>query len=102
MDERFNVAVVGATGAVGETMLEILAQREFPVGEVYALASARSAGKSVSFGSRRLTVTDLDEFDFSKAQIGLFSAGCLGIGSPRAQGRRGGLRGHRQHLQIPL
>ena len=75
MDERYNVAVVGATGAVGETMLEILAQREFPVGEIYALASARSAGKSVSFGSRRLTVTDLDEFDFSQAQIGLFSAG---------------------------
>ena len=75
MAKQFDVAVVGATGAVGETMLEILAQREFPVGEVYALASERSAGKSVSFGKRRLTVQNLAEFDFSKVSIGLFSAG---------------------------
>jgi aspartate-semialdehyde dehydrogenase len=75
MAKQFDVAVVGATGAVGETMLEILAEREFPVGEVYALASERSAGKSVSFGKRRLTVQNLAEFDFSKVAIGLFSAG---------------------------
>ncbi len=75
MSKTYDVAVVGATGAVGETMLEILAERNFPVGEVYALASSRSAGKKVPFGDKMLTVQDLAEFDFSKAQIGLFSAG---------------------------
>jgi aspartate-semialdehyde dehydrogenase len=75
MSKTFDVAVVGATGAVGETMLSILAQRNFPVGEVHALASSRSAGKKVEFGDRLLTIQDLAEFDFSRAQIGLFSAG---------------------------
>jgi aspartate-semialdehyde dehydrogenase len=75
MSKTFDVAVVGATGAVGETMLSILAERKFPVGEVYALASSRSAGKKVAFGDKLLTVQDLAEFDFSRAQIGLFSAG---------------------------
>ena len=75
MSKTFDVAVVGATGAVGETMLSILAERKFPVGEVYALASSRSAGKRVEFGDRMLVVQDLAEFDFSKVQIGLFSAG---------------------------
>ena len=76
MSKTFDVAVVGATGAVGETMLDILAQREFPVGEVYALASSRSAGNRVAFGKQRsLVVQDLAEFDFSKVQIGLFSPG---------------------------
>jgi aspartate-semialdehyde dehydrogenase len=56
-------------------MLEILAQRKFPVGKVYALASERSVGKKVRFGNRELTVADLAEFDFSRVQIGLFSAG---------------------------
>jgi len=73
--KTFDVAVVGATGAVGETMLSILAQRKFPVGKVYALASERSAGKTVAFGNRELVVEDLAEFDFAKAQIGLFSPG---------------------------
>jgi len=75
MSAKFDVAVVGATGAVGETMLEILAERNFPVNNVYPLASARSAGKKVPFGDTYLTVQDLDSFDFSKARIGLFSAG---------------------------
>ncbi len=75
MSEKIDVAVVGATGAVGETMLEILAERDFPVGKVYALASSRSAGRKVSFGDQMLTVEDLDTFDFSKVKIGLFSAG---------------------------
>ena len=74
-EKRFDVAVVGATGAVGEAMLEILAERRFPVGELYALASARSAGKRVRCGEREVVVQDLAEFDFSKVQIGLFSAG---------------------------
>jgi len=75
MSQTYDVAVVGATGAVGETMLEILAQREFPVGNVYALASERSAGKRVTFGKKQLVVEDLATFDFSKVQIGLFSPG---------------------------
>ena len=75
MSKTYNVAVVGATGAVGETMLEILAERNFPVGEVYALASANSAGKRVEFNGGTLVVQDLARFDFSKVQIGLFSTG---------------------------
>ncbi len=75
MSRVFDVAVVGATGAVGETMLSILAERKFPVGKVYALASERSAGKRVAFGNTYLTVEDLATFDFGKVQIGLFSPG---------------------------
>ena len=75
MSKKFDMAVVGATGAVGETLLEILAERKFPVGEVYAVASSRSAGSRVKFGDRWLVVQDLAEFDFSKVQIGLFSPG---------------------------
>jgi aspartate-semialdehyde dehydrogenase len=73
--KRYNIAVVGATGAVGETMLSILEERNFPVGKVYALASSRSLGKRIPFKSGALIVEDLAEFDFSKADIGLFSAG---------------------------
>src|SRR5210317_2591294 len=75
MSKVFDVAVVGATGAVGETMLRVLHERNFPVGKVYPLASSRSAGKRVDFGGKMLLVEDLDSFDFSKVQIGLFSAG---------------------------
>ena len=75
MSKTFDIAVVGATGVVGESMLEILSQRDFPVGKVYALASERSVGKTVAFGNRELEVEDLAEFDFSTVQIGLFSAG---------------------------
>jgi len=75
MSHTYDVAVVGATGAVGEVMLEILAERDFPVDKVYPLASERSAGKKVSFKGKYLTVLNLAEFDFSRVQIGLFSAG---------------------------
>jgi aspartate-semialdehyde dehydrogenase len=75
MSAKYDVAVVGATGAVGETMLEILEQRDFPVNNVYPLASARSAGKKIAFRGKQLTVQDLATFDFSKTRIGLFSAG---------------------------
>jgi aspartate-semialdehyde dehydrogenase len=75
MSKTWNVAVVGATGLVGSTMLSILEQRKFPVGEIFALASARSVGKTVKFAGRDVPVQDLESFDFSKAQIGLFSAG---------------------------
>jgi aspartate-semialdehyde dehydrogenase len=67
--------VVGATGLVGSNMLSILEQRAFPVGEVHAVASARSLGRTVRFQGRELPVQDLETFDFSKVQIGLFSAG---------------------------
>jgi aspartate-semialdehyde dehydrogenase len=75
MSSEFDVAVVGATGAVGEAMIEILQERNFPVRNLYPLASSRSAGKSIMFHGKAVTVTDLAEFDFSQAQIGLFSAG---------------------------
>ncbi len=75
MSKQIDVAVVGATGVVGESMLEILAERAFPVGEVHALASERSVGKTVEFGRRQLTVGNLADFDFSQVQLGLFSAG---------------------------
>jgi aspartate-semialdehyde dehydrogenase len=75
MTKLYNVAVVGATGAVGETMLSILEERNFPVGEVYALASKHSVGKRIAFKGGSLVVKDLAKFDFANAQIGLFSAG---------------------------
>ena len=75
MKAPVNVAVVGATGAVGEAMVEILAERNFPVGELHLLASERSAGKTVRFGGRSVRVRRLDQFDFEGVQIGLFSAG---------------------------
>ncbi len=70
-----SIAVVGATGAVGEAMLEILAAREFPADEVYALASEKSEGKRIAFGGKHIRVERLDNFDFSRVQIALFSAG---------------------------
>ncbi len=70
-----DVAVVGATGAVGESMLQVLEKRDFPVGEIYPLASARSAGRQVRFKGRDVTVGDLATFDFSRVRIALFSAG---------------------------
>ncbi|HET6654965.1 MAG TPA: aspartate-semialdehyde dehydrogenase [Gammaproteobacteria bacterium] len=73
--QDFKVAVVGATGAVGEMMLSILAERKFPASEVIALASSRSAGRTVEFGRRELEVQDLATFDFSGVDIALFSAG---------------------------
>lgn len=75
MTKKFDIAVVGATGVVGEALLEILHGRKFPVGKIYALASERSVGKQVRFGNRSLDVLNLAEFDFSTVQIGLFSAG---------------------------
>ncbi len=75
MNKKFNIAVVGATGAVGETILSILEQRNFPIDNLYPLASVNSAGKKVFCQGKSWTVQDLDMFDFSKAQIGLFSAG---------------------------
>ena len=75
MSKVYNVAVVGATGAVGEAMLSILEERKFPVGEVYVLASSNSVGKRIPFKEGSLRVDDLANFDFSKVQIALFSPG---------------------------
>ncbi|MGY6553833.1 MAG: aspartate-semialdehyde dehydrogenase [Wenzhouxiangella sp.] len=73
--DGYRVAVVGATGAVGESMLDILAERQFPVSEVAALASERSVGREVSFGRKSLIVDDLASFDFKGWDFALFSAG---------------------------
>ena len=75
MTKLYDVAVVGATGAVGETILKVLEERDFPVGNLYPLASSRSAGKKIEFKGNWVEVQDLETFDFSKAQIGLFSPG---------------------------
>jgi aspartate-semialdehyde dehydrogenase len=75
MSRAFRVAVVGATGLVGETMINVLSERKFPVSELHPLASNRSLGKNVQFGARSLPVQELAAFDFSRADIGLFSAG---------------------------
>lgn len=75
MSKSYDVCVLGATGAVGEVMLSILEERRFPVRNVYALASSRSAGNTVRFKGQSLTVENVAEFDFAKCQIGLFSAG---------------------------
>ncbi len=73
--KKFDVAVLGATGTVGQCMIEILAELDFPVGELYPLASQRSLGESIDFKGQKLAVLDVESFDFSKAQIALFSAG---------------------------
>jgi aspartate-semialdehyde dehydrogenase len=75
MKKTFNVAVVGATGAVGETILSILEERKFPVDKCYPLASERSLGKTVTFKGQALDVINLAEFDFAGVDFALFSAG---------------------------
>ena len=72
---NFSVAVVGATGLVGETMIQVLEERAFPISELHALASNRSVGKSVQYMGRSIPVKELSTFDFSKVDIGLFSPG---------------------------
>jgi aspartate-semialdehyde dehydrogenase len=83
----YRVAVVGATGAVGREMLKTLVEREFPVSEVVALASARSVGQEISFGDKKvLKVKNLETFDFAGWDIGLFSPGASisAVHAPRA------------------
>ncbi|MDE2272156.1 MAG: aspartate-semialdehyde dehydrogenase [Xanthomonadaceae bacterium] len=72
---RYNVAMVGATGAVGEALLSILEEREFPVGEFLPLASERSAGETIRFRGRDVTVRELAKTDFDGIDIAFFSAG---------------------------
>lgn len=75
MSKKLNIAVVGATGAVGETMLTVLQERQFPIENLYLLASERSAGKTIEFGGTLHEVMDLATFDFRDVDIALFSAG---------------------------
>ena len=75
MDRSINLAIVGATGLVGEAIIKLLADRKFPVGELFVLASANGAGSKVSFAGKSLTVGKADDFDFSQVEIALFAAG---------------------------
>jgi aspartate-semialdehyde dehydrogenase len=75
VDRQFKVAIVGATGLVGETMISVLEERGFPVEKLFALASDRSLGRSLTFRDKSLGVRELKGFDFSQVQIALFSAG---------------------------
>lgn len=75
MSEVWNIAVLGATGAVGEALLETLAERQFPVGEIYALARHESAGEHLRFGGKSVIVQDAADFDWTQAQLAFFVAG---------------------------
>lgn len=74
-ERKFKVAMVGATGAVGETLIGILKERKFPISEFVPLASERSAGGQVAFGNQKVTVQDLATYDFDGVDIAFFSAG---------------------------
>ena len=75
MDKKYNVAIAGATGNVGREILNLLEERNFPINNIYLLASSRSKGKKINYKDQELIVEDLSEFDFTKVQIGLFSPG---------------------------
>lgn len=75
MSRSFNVVVLGATGLVGKALLEILAERDFPIDTLYPLASSRSAGEFVEFNGEEIEVLDAENFDWAQAHIGFFSAG---------------------------
>ena len=90
----YKVAVVGATGNVGREMLNILAEREFPVDECFALASRRSMGVEVSFGDRTLKCQDLEQFD-SPRSISADVGGLRRLQGMVAEDRRAGLHRHR-------
>mgnify|MGYP003322862644 CR=1 FL=1 len=75
MSQKYNIAVAGATGAVGTEIIQILEQRDFPIDNLYLLASSKSKGKKIEFKDKEILVEDLAEFDFTKAHIGLFSPG---------------------------
>jgi len=75
VSKTYDIAIAGATGAVGEALLQILEQRKFPVGTLFPLASERSIGRTVKFCGEDLQVQLLNDFDFRQVQLGLFSAG---------------------------
>ncbi|BAN47743.1 aspartate-semialdehyde dehydrogenase [Metapseudomonas resinovorans] len=75
MSQSLDIAVIGATGTVGETLVQLLEEREFPVGNLYLLASGESAGASVPFKGRNLRVRDVADFDFAQVKLVFFAAG---------------------------
>lgn len=75
MSEAWNIAVLGATGAVGEALLELLEERQFPVGDIYPLARAESAGETLRFAGKSARVEDAATFDWTRAQLAFFVAG---------------------------
>ena len=75
MSEGWNIAILGATGAVGEALFETLAERQFPVGDIYALARTDSAGEHLRFNGKSVRVQDAAEFDWTQAQLAFFAAG---------------------------
>ncbi|MCG9692460.1 aspartate-semialdehyde dehydrogenase [Vibrio sp. Isolate22] len=75
MSQEFNIAILGATGAVGETILEVLKERKFPIGELHLLASERSEGKTYRFNGKTIQVQSVADFDWSQVHIAFFSAG---------------------------
>lgn len=75
MSDGWNIALLGATGAVGNAVLELLAERQFPVGELYVLASENSAGETLRFEGRSLRVENAADFDWSQAQLAFSSPG---------------------------
>ncbi|WP_085722985.1 aspartate-semialdehyde dehydrogenase [Pseudomonas sp. R37(2017)] len=75
MSQSIDIAVIGATGTVGETLVQILEERDFPIGALHLLASSESAGSSVLFRGKNVRVREVDEFDFSKVQLAFFAAG---------------------------
>ena len=75
MSEGWNIAILGATGAVGSALLELLAERQFPVGELYALARNESAGENLRYEGKTIRVQDAAEFDWTQAQLAFFVAG---------------------------
>jgi aspartate-semialdehyde dehydrogenase len=75
MSQLFDVAVLGATGLVGQTMIELLEERNFPINKIYPLASERSAGGTINFKGQKVKVLNADAFDWSLVQFGFFSAG---------------------------
>ncbi|KPB94763.1 Aspartate-semialdehyde dehydrogenase [Pseudomonas syringae pv. maculicola] len=75
MSQSFDIAVVGATGTIGETVVQVLEERHFPVGNLHLLASIESAGHSVPFRGKNVRVREVDAFDFSQVRLAFFAAG---------------------------
>lgn len=106
MNQSFDIAVVGATGTVGETIVQILEERNFPVADLHLLASSESAGSSVPFRGKNVRVREVDAFDFSKVQVVFFAAGLAVTSSYAAKASAAGctlidLSGFLPALQAP-
>jgi len=75
MTQTFDIAVIGATGTVGETLVQVLEERQFPLGQLHLLASSESAGHAVAFRGKNVRVREVEAFDFKQVQIAFFAAG---------------------------